>query len=416
MSTEHSTGLDVQRIRKDFPILERVVHGKPIVYLDSANTSQKPRQVIEAMTRFMETSYAPINRSAYQLAVESTDAYEGARETARRFINARRAHELVFTKNATEGLNLVAQSWGRANLRAGDVVVLTHMEHHANIVPWHMLAAERGIELRWVPLTPDGQLDLTDLDRLLDGAKVFSFTAMSNVLGTITPVRRLSDAAHAAGALAVVDGCQYVPHNVTDVQAMGADFVAFSSHKLCGPSGIGVLWGKETLLDAMPPFLGGGNMIADVRLDGFLPAELPAKFEAGTPPITEAVGMGAALEYLGELGMANVRHHEMEIAGYAMDALRERYGSDITIHGPENVEVRGATISFSFRGIHPHDVSQVLDQSNVYVRAGHHCAKPLMRLLGTNATARASFYIYNDTADADALTDALDAASDIFSL
>ncbi len=239
----------------------------------------------------METSYAPINRSAYQLAAEATDAYEGARKAVRRFINAPRAEELIFTKNATECLNLVAYSWGRANLHAGDVVVLTEMEHHANIVPWHMLAAERGIELRWVPLTIDGLLDLTNLTALLDGAKVFSFTAMSNVLGTITPVRQLCDAAHAAGALAIVDACQYVPHNVTDVQAWDADFVAFSSHKMCGPSGIGVLWGRETLLDAMPPFLGGGNMIADVRLDGFTPAELPAKFEAGTPPIVEAIGL-----------------------------------------------------------------------------------------------------------------------------
>ncbi|MGE0507521.1 MAG: SufS family cysteine desulfurase [Acidimicrobiia bacterium] len=411
-----SGGLDVQRIRRDFPILARQIHGRPIVYLDSANTSQKPRQVMDAMTRFMETTYAPINRSAYQLAVESTDAYEGAREKARRFINAPQPHELVFTKNATEALNLVAHSWGRTNLRTGDVVVLTHMEHHANIVPWHQLAAERGIELRWVPLTADGQLDLTDLDTLLDGAKAFSFTAMSNVLGTITPVRRLTDAAHAAGAVAIVDACQYVPHNVTDVQAMGADFIAFSSHKLCGPSGIGVLWGKETLLDAMPPFLGGGNMIADVRLDGFTPAELPAKFEAGTPPITEAVGLGAAIDYLDELGMANVRRHEMEMAAYAIGSLKDRYGDDIHIHGPENIEVRGATLSFAFRGIHPHDLSQVLDQANVYIRAGHHCAKPLMRLLGANATARASFYLYNDTSDADALTEALDSASDIFSL
>ena len=409
-------GLDVGRVRQDFPILDRQVNGKPIVYLDSANTSQKPRQVMDAMTRFMETTYAPINRSAYQLAVESTDAYEGARETVRRFINAPHPHEVVFTKNATEALNLVAHSWGRSNLVAGDVVVLTHMEHHANIVPWHQLAAERGIELRWVPLTHDGQLDLTGLDALLDGAKAFSFTAMSNVLGTITPVRRLTDAAHAAGAVAIVDACQFVPHNVTDVQAMDADFIAFSSHKLCGPSGIGALWGREALLDAIPPFLGGGNMIADVRLDGFTPAELPAKFEAGTPPITEAVGFAAAIDYLSALGMANVRRHEMEMAAYAIGSLKDRYGEDICIHGPDNIEVRGATLSFGFRGIHPHDISQVLDQANVYIRAGHHCAKPLMRLLGANATARASFYLYNDTSDADALTEALDAASDIFSL
>ena len=333
-----------------------------------------------------------------------------------RFINAPRADELIFTKNATEALNLVAYSWGRANLQRGDVVVLTQMEHHANIVPWHMLAAERGIELRWVPLTIDGLLDLTDLPALLDGAKAFAFTAMSNVLGTITPVRQLCDAAHAAGALAIVDGCQYVPHNVTDVQAWDADFVAFSSHKMCGPSGIGVLWGREALLDAMPPFLGGGNMILDVRLDGFTPAELPAKFEAGTPPIVEAIGLGAAVEFLEGLGMANVRRHEMEIATYAMTTLNERYGDDICLHGPTNVEVRGATFSFGFRNIHPHDLSQVLDQRNICLRAGHHCAKPLMRLLGVNATARASFYLYNDHHDVDALADALDGASDIFGL
>ncbi len=408
--------IDAALVRKDFPIFDRIIDGQPIVYLDSANSSQKPRQVIEAMTRFMETSYAPINRSAYKLAAEATDLFEDARRKVANFINAADADEIVFTKNATEALNLVASSWGRANLHAGDIVVLTHMEHHANIVPWHMLVAELGIQLRWVPLTDDGQLDLTDLASLLDGAKVFSFTAMSNVLGTITPVRMLCDAAHAAGAVAVIDGCQYVPHNVTDVQAWGADFVAFSSHKMCGPSGVGALWGRAELLEAIPPFLGGGNMIADVRLDGYIPAPVPAKFEAGTPPIIEAIGMGAAVDYLNGLGMANVRRHEMDIAEYAMNSLNERYGDDITIHGPSNIEVRGATLSFAFRGIHPHDVSQVLDQKNVCVRAGHHCAKPLMRLLNATATARASFYIYNDESDADALTDALEGASDIFGL
>jgi len=401
-------------VKKDFPLLEREINGRSIVYLDSANTSQKPRQVIDAMSRFTETSYAPINRSAYQLAAESTDAFEAARAAVRRFINAPKVQEVIFTKNATEALNLVAQSWGVANLRAGDAILLTHMEHHANIVPWHMLAAERGVELRWVPLTADGLLDLTNLPTLLDGAKIFSFTAMSNVLGTLTPVRQLVDAAHAAGAIAIVDGCQYVPHNPTDVQAWGADFVAFSSHKLCGPSGIGVLWGRETLLEEMPPFLGGGNMIADVRLDGFSCAELPAKFEAGTPAITEAVGMHAAISYLSSLGMDNVRAHEVEITTYAIDKLKTCYGDDITIHGPVDPAVRGATLSFKFKDVHPHDVSQVLDQSNVCVRAGHHCAKPLMKLLGANATARASFYIYNSTADADALADALANAGDLF--
>jgi cysteine desulfurase/selenocysteine lyase len=406
--------LDVAAVRAQFPIFSRQIDGQPIVYLDSANTSQKPAAVIDAMADFMRTGYAPINRSAYRLAAEATDLFEGARTKVARFINAPRAHEVVFTKNATESLNLVAFAWGRANLAQGDVVVLTHMEHHANIVPWHMLAAERGIELRWVPLTDTGELDLTTLPQLLDGAKVFSFTAMSNVLGTITPVAELCRAAHAAGAIAIVDGCQYVPHNITDVQAWDADFLAFSSHKLCGPSGIGLLWGREALLDAMPPFLGGGNMIADVRLDGFTTAPLPAKFEAGTPPIIEAVGLGAAIDFLTGLGMAEIRRHEMEVSAYALRTLTERFGDDITIHGPTDVEHRGATFSFAFRGIHPHDLSQVLDQRNVCVRAGHHCAKPLMRLLGCAATARASFYLYNDEAEVDVLADALDGASDIF--
>ena len=407
---------DVALIKKDFPLLQRVINNKPLVYLDSANTSQKPRQVIDAMSHFMETSYAPINRSAYQLAAESTDAFEHARGLCRTFINAPRTNEIIFTKNATEALNLVAHSWGGANLHRGDVVVLTQMEHHANIVPWHMLAASHGIELRWVPLTDDGQLDLTNLDSLLKGAKAFSFTAMSNVLGTITPVQQLCAAAHAAGAIAIVDGCQYVPHNVTDVVAWDADFLTFSSHKMCGPSGIGVLWGREEFLNAMPPFLGGGNMIADVRLDGFTCAELPAKFEAGTPPITEVIGLGAAISYLTAIGMSNIRQHEKETVTYALSALNDRYGNDITIHGPSDPEVRGATLSFKFKDVHPHDLSQVLDQSNICVRAGHHCAKPLMRLLGANATARASFYLYNSLDDVDALVNALEGAGDLFSL
>jgi cysteine desulfurase/selenocysteine lyase len=406
--------LDVAAVRAQFPIFSREIDGQPIVYLDSANTSQKPAAVIDAMADFMRTGYAPINRSAYRLAAEATDLFEGARTKVARFINAPHTHEVVFTKNATESLNLVAFAWGRANLAQGDVVVLTHMEHHANIVPWHMLVAERGIELRWVPLTATGELDLTTLPQLLDGAKVFSFTAMSNVLGTITPVAALCRAAHDAGAIAIVDGCQYVPHNITDVQAWDADFLAFSSHKLCGPSGIGLLWGREALLDAMPPFLGGGNMIADVRLDGFTTAPLPAKFEAGTPPIIEAVGLGAAIDFLTGLGMADIRRHEMEVSAYALRTLTERFGDDITIHGPTDVEHRGATFSFAFRDIHPHDLSQVLDQRNVCVRAGHHCAKPLMRLLGCAATARASFYLYNDEAEVDVLADALDSATDIF--
>lgn len=406
--------LDVAAVRREFPVLSRTIDGRPIVYLDSANTSQKPRAVIDAMATFMAEQYAPINRSAYTLAAEATERFEGTRTALASFINARSANEVVFTKNATEALNLVAGSWGRAALSAGDAVVLTHLEHHANIVPWHMLAAERGIELRWIPLTGDGQLDLADLDRLLDGAKALAFSSMSNVLGTITPVRQLCAAARAAGAVSIVDACQSVPHMPTDVQAWGADFVAFSSHKMCGPSGVGVLWGREELLDAMPPFLGGGNMIADVRLDGFTCAPLPAKFEAGTPAIAEVVALGAAVEFLRSIGMSEIRRHEIELADYVLRMLTERFGTDITIHGPSNPELRGATFSFAFRGIHPHDLSQVLDQRNVCVRAGHHCAKPLMRLLGANATARASFYLYNSADEADALADALDSASDIF--
>ena len=405
---------DASVIRKDFPVLQRFINDKPLVYLDSANTSQKPQSVIDAMTHFLENDYAPANRSAYSLAAHATDLFESARSTAQRFINASQPHELVFTKNATEALNLISRAWGEKFLKRGDVVVLTHMEHHANIVPWHMLVEKIGIELRWVPLTSDGQLDLTDLDSLLDGAKVFSFTAMSNVLGTITPVKELCDAAHRAGAIAIVDGCQSVPHMATDITAMGADFMAFSSHKLCGPSGLGILYGREELLDAMDPFIGGGNMISDVRLDGFTCAELPAKFEAGTQAVTETIGFAAALQYLSAIGMDSIRQHEKELTTYALDSLNSRFGDDIVIHGSQDVNVRGATISFAYKDIHPHDVSQILDETNVCVRAGHHCAKPLMRILGASATVRASFYLYNTPADVDALCDALEHAGEFF--
>ena len=406
--------LDTAAIRREFPMLQRRVNDKPIHYLDSANSSQKPERVIETMSRFMRESYSPIGRSSYLLASEATDMYEAARSKVATFINAGSPREVVFTKNATESLNLAAQSWGRANLAKDDIVVLTHMEHHANIVPWQMLAKEKGIEIRWVPLTADYQLDLSSLDKLLHGAKVFAFTSMSNVLGTINPVRELCAAAHAAGALAIVDGCQSVPHMVTDVREWGADMLAFSSHKMCGPTGVGVFWAREHLLDTMPPFLGGGGMISEVRLDDFTCAELPHKFEAGTPPIVEVIGLGAAVDYLQGIGMGEVRRHEIELTNYAYRALTERYGTDITIHGPTNPELRGATFSFAFRGVHPHDVSQVLDQHNVYVRAGHHCAKPLMRLIGANATARASMYLYSDESDVDALVEALDDVSSIF--
>jgi len=405
---------DASVIRKDFPVLQRYINDKPLVYLDSANTSQKPQSVIDAMTRFLEHDYAPTNRSAYQIAAHATDLYESARVTAQHFIKASKPYELVFTKNATEALNLIVRAWGEKFLRKGDVVVLTHMEHHANIVPWHMLVEKIGIQLRWIPLTTDGQLDLTNVDTLLEGAKVLSFTAMSNVLGTITPAKQLCDAAHRAGAIAIVDGCQSVPHLPTDVVDMGADFLAFSSHKLCGPTGLGILYGREELLDAMDPFIGGGNMISDVRLDGFTCAELPYKFEAGTQPVTEVIGFGAALQYLSHLGMDAIREHEVALTSYAIDTLTQRFGDDIVIHGSRDASVRGATISFAYKDLHPHDVSQILDESNVCVRAGHHCAKPLMRLLGAAATVRASFYLYNTPSEVDALCDALEQAGNFF--
>jgi cysteine desulfurase/selenocysteine lyase len=407
---------DVQRVRADFPVLAEIINGKPLVYLDSANTSQKPNAVIDAMAQFMQHGYAPTNRSAYQLAADATDKFEAARAKLAAFINAPKVHEIVFTKNATEALNLIVQSWGKANLRSGDAVLLTHMEHHANIVPWQMLAAEIGFTIRWVPLTSDGLLDLSDLPALLNGVKAFSFTAMSNVLGTINPVTELVAAAHHAGAIAIVDGCQSVPHMPTDVQEWNADFVTFSSHKMVGPTGLGILWGREQLLDAMPPFLGGGNMISDVKLEGFTCAELPAKFEAGTQPIIEAIGLGAAVDYLSALGMHNVREHERELTAFALSTMTDRFGDDIVIHGSSNPDLRGATISFAYRDVHPHDVSQVLDQHNVCVRAGHHCAKPLMRLLGSNATVRASFYLYNTPSEVTALCDALAEAGDFFTV
>jgi cysteine desulfurase / selenocysteine lyase len=412
--TEATCGFSPAEVRKDFPIFDRQINGKRIVYLDSANSTQKPRQVIDAMTQFYQHDYSPINRSAYRLAADATELYEGARAKVAKFIGARRTHEVIFTKNATESMNLIAHSWGRANLQSGDAILLTHMEHHANVVPWQMLQAERGFDIRWVPLTADGQLDLSDLDALLTGVKAFSFTAMSNVLGTINPVRQLTDAAHAHGAIAIVDACQSVPHQETDVAEMGADLIAFSSHKLCGPTGVGLLWGKEAVLEAMPPFMGGGSMITDVRLDGFTTAPLPDKFEAGTPPIAEAIGLGAAVDYISALGMHHIRRHEIELTQYALDSLSQRFGEDLVIHGPSDTSVRGATLSFAYKNVHPHDLSQILDESNVYVRAGHHCAKPLMRQLGAGATARASFYIYNDEADVDALADALAHVGDVF--
>lgn len=408
---------DVASIKGDFPLLMKAeIHGRPIVYLDSAASSQRPRSVLDAMDDLYETRYANVHRGVYTIANETTDLYEGTRTKIARFINASGPESIVFTKNVTESLNLVANSWGRANLAAGDVVVLTEIEHHANLVPWMMLREERGIELRFVPMADDQTLDLSNLEELLNGAKLFGFTAMSNVLGTLPPIRELVDAAHAAGALALVDGAQYVPHFPTDVAAMGCDFFGFTGHKMLGPTGVGVLWARPELLETMPAFLGGGDMIRDVRLDGWTPNDIPWKFEAGTPPIAEVIGLGAAIDYLEALGMDAVRDHEHRLTAYAMASLTSRFGEDLRIFGPSDVERRGGVLSIEFKDLHPHDLAQVLDEQAVCVRAGHHCAKPLMRRLGVGATARASLYIYNDESDIDALGDALEHAADFFAI
>ena len=406
--------LDPAAVKADFPLLEQEVNGGPLTYLDSGATSQKPQVVLDSLTGYYEEINANVHRGAYHIAERATTAMEDARRAVQRFIGAPSEREVLFTKNATESINLVAHSWGRNNLVDGDVVLITELEHHANIVPWHQLAAERGIKLRWIPLTDDGRLDLTGLDRLLDGVKLVGVSAVSNVLGTITPVRQLADAAHAVGALCLVDACQSVPHLPTDVVELGADFLAFSGHKMCGPTGVGVLWSRAELLEAMPPFLGGGEMILNVTRDGFVPNELPWKFEAGTPPIAEIVGLGAAVGYLEGLGMEAVRAHEISLTDYALRTLGDRFGEDLVIHGPTDLEQRSGVLSMCYHDVHPHDVSQVLDQYGVCVRAGHHCCKPLMEVLGVAATARASLYIYNDESDIDRLADGLAAVDELF--
>jgi cysteine desulfurase/selenocysteine lyase len=406
--------VDVTAVRKKFPILERQVNGHRLVYLDSASSSQKPISVIEAMSNYYETTHANVHRGVYAIAEEATRLYELARAKVARFIGAPSPAGVVFTKNITEAINLVANTWGRANLGPGDAVLLTEIEHHANLVPWLMLAEQQGFELRFLPMAPDYTVDLSELDRLVDGVKLVSVTAMSNVLGTMTPLPLLADAAHAAGALLLVDAAQHVPHLTTDVQAMGCDFLGFTGHKMLGPTGIGGLWAREELLESMPAFLGGGEMIRDVRLDGWTPNDIPWKFEAGTPPIAEAIGLAAAIDELEGIGLDAVRAHEVALTAYALRTLTERFGDELKIYGPAEPGQRGGVLSMTLGDIHAHDVSQVLDEHGVCVRAGHHCAKPLMRRLGVSATARASFYVYNDRDDVDALADALEATRDFF--
>lgn len=409
------TSFSAQRVRADTPQLTRVVNGRTITYLDSGASSLQPRAVIDAMSQYYALRHANVHRGVYQTANESTEAYEGSRSAVARFINAPGGeNEVIFTKNTTESLNLVAKSWGATNLTSGDVVLLSEMEHHANIVPWFQLRESTGIEVRFIPVGDDFRLDLSNLDELLTGVKLLSVTGMSNVLGTKPPVKDLARAAHDVGALIAIDGAQMVAHGPTDVDELDVDFVAFSGHKMLGPTGIGVLWTRERVLDTMPPFLGGGGMIADVRVDGYTPAKGVARFEAGTPPIAEAVGLHAAVRYLEGLGMDHVAAHERFLTEDALRRLELTFDSRVRVIGPPDTTDRGGVISLDVEGVHPHDVAQVLDQFGVCVRPGHHCAKPLMRRFGLAATARASFGPYSLTKDTDVLLEALEHALKMF--
>lgn len=404
---------DVEKIRADFPILHREVRpGVRLVYLDSTATSQKPLEVIQAMDRFYATSNANIHRGIHTLAEEATALYEAGRERVARFINAPSARQIIFTRNATESINLVAYTWGRANLRRGDTVVLTEMEHHSNLVPWQILAAELDLRLEFIPVTADGHLDLEIYRSLLDlQPRLVSFTQMSNVLGTINPAAEIIQLAHQAGAITLIDGAQSVPHFQVDVQALQADFLAFSAHKMVGPTGIGVLYGRKDLLENMPPFLGGGDMIKRVHLRSFAPNEIPYKFEAGTPAIAEAVGFTAAIDYLARVGMENIARHEHQIVEYALERLEEIPG--VTVFGPPAHD-RGGVVSFTLQNIHPHDISQILDSDGIAIRAGHHCAMPLHEKFNIPATARASFYLYNTTAEVDRLAESIYKVKSVF--
>ena len=394
----------LESIRRDFPILERSFDGKPLVYLDNAATTQKPQVVLDAVDRYYRQQNANVHRALYRLAEEATEAYEGARRKVQAFINAARPTEIVFTQGTTEAINLVAQSWGRQNLDPGDEILLTEMEHHSNLVPWQLIAAERGASLRFIPFDERGTLDLGRLDEVWsDRVKLVAVVHMSNVFGTINDVARLSRIAHERGAVILVDGAQSAPHLPVDVQEIGCDFLAFSGHKMCAPMGIGALYGREPLLDAMPPFMGGGEMISAVWLDSATYAELPHKFEAGTPNVGGAVGLGAAIDYLTALGMGELRAYEHDLAAYALERLADVPGLEIYGRAPD----RGAVISFNLDGVHAHDLAQFLDREGVAVRAGHHCAHPLMRKIGVPSTARASFYLYNTRGEAEVLAAAL---------
>ena len=408
-----SQGLDVAKLRADFPILSRIINGHPLVYFDSAASSQKPTQVIQTLTDYYERHHANVHRGMHTLAAEATDMYEAVRRKAARFIGGVDPSTVIFTRNATEAINLVAYSWGEQNISAGDEILISVMEHHANIVPWVRLCEKTGATLKTIPLDGNYGLDLSDIDTLINkNTKLVALTRMSNALGTINNLAPIFKKAHAVGAVTLVDAAQSAPHMPTDVQELDCDFLALSGHKALGPTGAGILYGKAELLENMPPFLGGGEMIELVTFEKVTYNHIPHKFEAGTPAIADVVGFGAALDYLMELGMENVREHEKEITAYALDKLSQF--SWLKIYGPADVDKRGAAVSFTVEGAHPHDIAQFLDSYGFAVRAGHHCAQPLMKALGVTATTRASFYIYNTLSEVDSMCEALAEARDFF--
>jgi cysteine desulfurase/selenocysteine lyase len=400
-------------IRQDFPILQQNIKGKPVTYLDSGASSQKPNSVIEAMNTYYREYNANVHRGIYYFSEKASEAYENTRKKVGRFINAQSWREVIFTRNTTESINLVAFAWGQANLQAGDVILTTEMEHHANLIPWQQLAARTGATVKYIPVTEQGLLDMAIFDSLLTPqVKLVAVSQMSNVLGTIPPIEEIIKKAHAVGALVLLDGAQAVPHMPVDVQALDCDFLAFSSHKMLGPTGIGVLWGRQGILKEMPPFMTGGDMIKSVTLAGSTWNDLPWKFEAGTPAIAEAVGLGQAVAYLQQLGMENIRQHEIELTTYALERLSQVEG--LRIYGPLDPQLRGGAITFTLGDIHPHDVAAVLDSEGIAVRAGHHCAMPLHDKLGLVATTRASFYVYNTPDDTDRLAAGLDKVRELF--
>ena len=404
--------LDIEKIRRDFPILKREVHGKQLVYLDNAATSQKPESVIQAISEYYRTYNANTHRGVHLLSEEATDKYEYAHRKVAKFINAKSYKEIIFVRNTTEAINLVAYSWGRANVSKGDTIVLSEMEHHSNIVPWQLLAKEKGANLEYIEVDDTGCLNLDSLDNILSkDVKLVSVAHMSNVLGTINPVELIIEKAHNAGALVMIDGAQSAAHMPIDMQKIGCDFYAFSGHKMAGPTGIGVLYGKKSLLEQMDPFLGGGDMILEVKLTESTWNDLPWKFEAGTPSIAQGIGLGAAIDYLTEIGMDVIHEYEQEIVSYAMSELLNIDG--IEILGPSS-ELRGGLVSFSLKDVHPHDIASILDMDGVAIRAGHHCAQPLHDKYGLSASARASFYIYNTKDEVDLLINAINKAKGIF--